>query len=186
MKTVSVRRSGDASSDNSVPYFRTALALLILALSASCTVSPTPGRVQEQVTTRGADDVVRELYAQPERWASVLNHIETGDPEWIAAALVLRPGSDAGSTSMLNDSMFAALEKAPEIVITYAFPTFDLASVCGGRIDPLPTYEQGVRELEVTLAAVSRIQDPVLESRKRACLAQLEESRSHLKRFFHR
>jgi hypothetical protein len=80
--------------------------------------------------------------------------------------------------------MFQALAANPAVVLSKAEPEFDLSSLCGGRTDPLRTFEAASSELDLTIRAVEGVQSPELTSRKRACLSDLRESRASLKRFF--
>jgi hypothetical protein len=46
-----------------------------------------------------------------------MSNIETGQPEWIDVAKKLSPGTDAGWSEILDEALFMALEKSPELVL---------------------------------------------------------------------
>lgn len=132
----------------------------------------TPATLRKQIASHGAVAAARDL-----------RQVERADAEWVAVAVDLRPGADAGSASMLRDSMFVALRNSPGGG-PVAGETRLRSRVCGGRAHPLPTFEEAVRELDATIASVSAIQGPSLAARKRDCLVALEGSRQDLRRFF--
>jgi hypothetical protein len=124
------------------------------------------------------------LYQSERGWAEVKARVASGDPSWIAAAKVLRRSTDGGMSSELHDAMFEALRANPKAVLSQSEPEFDLPSLCGGRSDPLPTHRAAESELASTIVAVRGVGDKSLASRKRGCLASLEQGRANLKRFF--
>jgi hypothetical protein len=124
------------------------------------------------------------LYQNKEGWSRVKAQVASGDPSWIDAAKVLRRTTDGGMSSELHDAMFEALRANPEEVLAQAEPEFKLSVLCGGRADPLPTFQAAESEQASTIAAVRAISSKSLESRKNSCLAHLEQGRANLKRFF--
>jgi hypothetical protein len=124
------------------------------------------------------------LYRKEAGWSRVKAQVASGDPSWIAAAKVLRRCTDGGMSSELHDAMFEALRANPTAVLSRAEPEFKLSVLCGGRADPLPTFQAAESEQELTIAAVRTIGAKSLESRKSSCLARLERGRANLKRFF--
>jgi len=125
-----------------------------------------------------------QLYQNEGGWSEVKAHAASGDPSWIDAAKVLRRSTDGGMSSELHDAMFEALRANPEAVLSRAEPEFKLSALCGGRADPLPTFQAADSEQTSTIAAVRAISAKSLESRKNSCLAYLERGRANLKRFF--
>jgi len=165
------------------------ILLVLVFLTAPAAASGqqlVPATIREQVVTRGARDALSEISSDPKQWAYVLSQIETGNADWVGAAIVLRPASDGGAASELDDSMFVALRRAPETVLLQAIPVFSLTVVCGGRGDPLPSFEQAIDEVDTTEAAVSSVERPSLADKRRECLSALRQSREHLRRFLGR
>ena len=72
----------------------------------------------------------------------------------------------------------------PENVLRITIPSFRLEVVCGGRQDPLPTYEEASSELERQVAAVKQMQNEEVTPMRNRCLEQLDKARTNLKRFF--
>lgn len=145
-----------------------------------------PAAILRDVSAHGAATVVRELYDHRARWDGVLRHVELGEEAWLRVAIALRPGTDAGSASELHDSVVAALAVAPANVLRVAVPEFPLSDLCGGRHDPLATYDAAVNEVGKMMAAVAAIESAQLSKRRDECLSTLKAARADLKRFFAR
>lgn len=156
----------------------------IAAAEAASAAWKDPRALADLARRGNAKSVVASVYSNQEAWSYVIEHVASGDPPWIAAAKALHRGSDAGTSSELRDAMFQALAANPAVVLSDAEPEFDLSSLCGGRSDPLGTFEAASSELDLTIRAVEALQSRELTSRKRACLSDLRESRANLKRFF--
>lgn len=143
-----------------------------------------PDQLIAQISARGAKSVLNELYKDESGWNQLINHISDGSEEWLLVAVTLWPGSDAGPASELHDAVGGALTNNPENVFRIATPAFSLSDICGGRSDPLATYELSVQELDRMIRKVKAINKPALTGSRDACMAELEASRGHLKRFF--
>lgn len=138
----------------------------------------------------GATEVINSLWGTP-IWNQLTVKIASGEPCWIDVAIALRTGSDAGSTSELQDALFQALEKNPIYVLrtlnieqTPPYSSFSVSNICEGRSDPLPTYKQAATELEVIKISVEYISEKDLQLKRKLCLKKIEEGGEHLKRFF--
>jgi len=146
--------------------------------------SASPVTLNSQVTARGPKSIVNELYKSDATWAYLMKQISTGEKAWLEVAVSLRPGSDAGTTSMLEEAVSFALLNNPENVLRFAFPTYKLPNVCGGRADPLSTYELSMSEIKRQIKSVQSVKDAQLVSLRDICLAELEASKVHLNSFF--
>lgn len=89
---------------------------ILAAVCGSC-ARLEPRRIEANVQSQGADGVVRDLYEDPDRWELFLDHVSSGSPAWLNAALAVAPGTDAGATQMLAIAVFMALEPSPQEVL---------------------------------------------------------------------
>ena len=157
-----------------------------MAKEATVDQATDPVAILRDVSARGAAAVVRDFYDDRVDWDSMLHQVERADEAWLRVAVALRPGTDAGSTSELHDSVVAALAADPATVLRVAVPDFPLSDLCSGRHDPLATYDAAVTEVDKMVAAVAAIESPQLSKDRDECLRALRASRGDLKRFFAR
>jgi len=137
-----------------------------------------------EIEQSGPKVVIKNLYSDFQAWDKLMGNIASGETEWLSIAVLLYPGSDAGTTSMLRQSVGLALVNNPTGVLRTAVPTYGIRFVCSGRADPLPTYEQALTELETQINSVKAIQDPQLIELRDKCLANLNNAKPSLRRFF--
>ena len=144
----------------------------------------TPDDILHRIVLQGAQQTVGDLWGQPPAWDAVTEKIASGQEQWLAVAVALHPGTDAGASTALRDAMFRALEKNLAGVLRHAEPEFPIAVLCAGRSDPLPTLGESLRELERVRAALEKLHDPRLQNSRATCLAGLKKARIKLRRFF--
>ncbi len=94
----------------------------------------TPDNVIKRIITVGAKKSVIELYNNDFGWSAVLRGIESGEENWLDVALLIKPGTDAGASSMLKESLGLGFEKNPVGVLS-RFTTDDLRIIC--IVDPV-------------------------------------------------
>ena len=176
------------------PNLRRALGMMVVssffradAVSAppapvqrSLAYSSNASAVQDEIAARGPRAVVKDLYGHPADWDYAMKQIQSGNDEWLRVAVALRPGSDAGSSEMLGESVGVALIRVPESVLRLTIPAFDVEVVCGGRQDPLPTWVDASAELEAQIASVTQLKSSRVRSMRDRCLAKLKEGRAAL------
>jgi len=140
-----------------------------------------PEVISEQIRKHGAFLIRGSLeYAG---WMYVIQHIETGDKKWLEVGVGLLSGSDAGATHSLQMALSEALVISPSEVLQLA-PEYTIESVCSEDVDNYNTYEEAVAKNKKAIKAVSSIDDPRLNKRKKTCLKELNESPKHLKSFY--
>lgn len=157
------------------------MTVLIGAAAQGASAAPPSGgpiikEITDGIAKSGAKATVKKLY-DTDRWGAVESHIAAGEPEWIALAAKLAPGSDASTAEGLGISLAYALPKKPsavlQIVSLNANDVLGVDKVCG-----LPFIEPAADEIAAykrqAPAAVRAVADPKLEKAKAACLAQLE------------
>jgi len=146
-----------------------------------------PQAAIERISTRGTRQVVGELYSDYDKWNSVLRNVATGSEEWLQVAVALRPGTDAGTTSMLENVVGEALENRPENVLRIAVQGFSIPSICGGpdvddaRYD---SYELSIKAIDKRKKNVAAVTDPDLEKLCDQCIKYLERSKKGIANFY--
>lgn len=141
-------------------------------------------KLLDEVEQNGARKTVLRLYGDRPAWTGVIEHIASGQGEWIDLALRLKPGSGGASNDELRDAMFRALARNPTYVLTHAQPAYPLATLCSGRVVPLPTYKEAIAELAAVEDALNKVRVEDLRYKKELCLAELREGRAQLRRSF--
>jgi hypothetical protein len=63
-----------------------------------------------EISRKGADAVVREIYNNLNDWYSLLRNIATGYKLWLEVASALQPGAQGGAYDMLRATLGEALE----------------------------------------------------------------------------
>lgn len=169
--------------------------LTLLLCLVSCTLVSVAAEVNQVVRTaahelldeveqNGARNTVQRLYEDPPVWIKIIENIASGQREWIDLALSLKAGSGGGASIGLRDAIFQALGRNPSYVLRHAQPTYPLAMLCLGRAAPLPTYKQAIAELAAVKRGLDKVEADELRYKKELCLAELQEGRARLRRFF--
>jgi hypothetical protein len=147
----------------------------------------TPEDVLRWIAESGARSVVANLYEDYSRWRELLLNIGMGDAAWLRVAVALRPGSDAGTTDMLDLAVGEALEHQPRSVLEIAVPALGIECVCGGpdvddeRYD---SYELSINAIEVRKRMLGAVSDAHLATARDRCIAALEEAKVGIARFY--
>lgn len=135
---------------------------------------PTPIQIDAALARYGARATVGALFDQ-RRWDFVSDRIGAGESPYVALAVKLAPGADAGTAEDLPIALaFALPRNAPAVLAVLAAPGagFDVAEVCDA-----PFIEDTVSDIPAwrrqAAAAVRRVADRKLAAAKAACLAAL-------------
>jgi hypothetical protein len=145
-----------------------------------------PSRIVEQIRNRGASAVVKELWDDQSTWNLIITNISSGLSDWVDVSLALNAGADAGASGMLHDALFQALGKNPEYTLKRAEENYQISELCGGRHDPLASFDQAMGEHEAIITRVNEVKTDQLLRPKKECLSYLEEGKINLFRFFGR
>jgi hypothetical protein len=146
-----------------------------------------PKSILQEVKLKGARAVVSELYGTPKTWHATLERIASGDQSWLDVAVALHPGSDAGSSEMLNLAVGAALENNPAKVFQTTLKTFQLKSICSAPDvdDPkYDSYELSMKAINQRISKVSSITGETITDINKACIQYLEESKKGIAQFY--
>ena len=142
---------------------------------------------EKKITKEGLDKAVRAFYADKQGWQKLLAQIATGKGEWLSLAARLRSVSDAGATRDLRLSVAQALKRSPGNVLRTMDNAFTLAEVCGMVDIDDPKYDSyalATAELERQKAALQLLSDSPLKAKRDECVALIEASRDHIRRFY--
>ena len=156
------------------------IILFLFAISASgFEYELFPESILSQIEKKGATQVVQDLYDDGKAWSIVLQQIGTGKPEWINVANKLRPGTDAGSSSMLDVAMFIALENSPALVLETC--NFDLEFVCSANfLIDYPLNEEALKMIERRKISLSKITDSSLYVKRDSCITGLVKAAEYV------
>ena len=145
----------------------------------------TPESILREIKSKRAGAVISELYADSKAWQYILRKIGSGDRAWIEVAGLLRPGSDAGASEMIELAVGEALENNPANVLEIATKFFPLYVICGGpdvddqRYD---SYELSMKAIDLRLHKVASINKDSLINPKKECIQYLEHSNTRTKK----
>lgn len=131
-----------------------------------------PDLIIQEIKIKGAKEVVSKIWSDHKKEEFVLSQIETGDAQWLEAAKLLYPGSDAGSAEDIGFAIAAALPNAPELVLKMIGNYFPLREVC-----TLPFIE-GELEIEEKYLdraekALVSVKEPKLQEVRWECLKRI-------------
>jgi hypothetical protein len=140
----------------------------------------TPDEVRKMIEAEGATEAVRKLSSSqdpeaPLPWSTVMAGIARGEPEWLAVAPLIRPGTQAGSGDEYSMALTAALTTNPAGSLRL------MAREEGGSdgyciASDYETPPEQVRAYyAAAIANLERVGDPELKDIKAACLKQLRE-----------
>jgi hypothetical protein len=155
----------------------TAIALLISAAISHATAQADPqlkipkpltlSWIKARLESHGAKYVVDALSSQ-DRYEDLLNHIDSGEADWIALAPQLATGTDVATAEELAISLALGLPKNPAAVLLVLDPQIEPLNperVCGvpfveGTVNDVPGY------IRRSQSALQRVNDARLSKQK--------------------
>jgi len=167
---------------------RLLLVLTIVLLSnfahAASQTDLQANQILSDIERRGASVVVKELYDDPEVWDELLRNVSSGNLGWLKVAEKLGPGTDAGSTNMLEIAIFRALGNAPVQTLTLlsrgdrTIPCFRVEFVCSSDflIDD-PADQKALNLIDRTISRLQEIKEPSLITTRNTCIEGLQQAR---------
>jgi hypothetical protein len=154
----------------------------LLAGAAGAAGALTPAAVLADINARGAYAFVNAVFDKPE-WGELLDHIETGQGQWLEVAIKLHAGTDAGSSEMLTSAVGVALLRNPRQVLLRVAPVLGMEGVCSSPDidDPRwPTQQKAVANLDARIVSVSKLNRADVASARDSCLKYLRDARAVL------
>lgn len=151
------------------------LLLLIASYSYASDINfSDPYSILNSIEKHGASYVVSKEINNWETWDKILKNIESCKKIWIEVAIAIKPGTDAGYSETLSDTLAFALPNAPENILPIIGDDFKIQDVCGFPfIEPTDTFLK--EHHKKSLKALARVYDPKLEKRKNACIKTLNQ-----------
>lgn len=137
----------------------------------------TPAEVETMLGSQTPREVVIALWGDGERtnrWGTVASGIAKGDPAWLALAVRLSQGTDAGTSDDFGIASGDALTTNPTGALRLLSQIEMGAGACTENGFEVPAA-QARTFFETAIASVERVDDPALQQIKTACLAALRE-----------
>ena len=159
------------------------IVVLLLCCQVSCASSSAmlqAPNVLSEIEQRGAHAVVQELYKDTERWQALLKAVSSGSHEWLTVATKLRPGTDAGSSEMLETAIFFALGNAPvESLKLISAGTFSVEGTCSSNfLIDTPADQDALSMIDKRIAVLKIVKDPNLVATRDLCIKGLQQARN--------
>jgi hypothetical protein len=159
------------------------LSFLIIhhAQASSLEFELKPEKIINEIESRGAKEIVKELCDNGDNWITVLKEISSGHPSWIKVAVKLLEGTDAGTTSMLEIAMFLALEVSPDLVLkastldeSYGMK-FPINQLCSSNfLIDYPLNHESLQMIIKRRKSLEKVSDPELTNKKNKCINRLD------------
>jgi len=132
----------------------------------------------------GPQELLEQLRQNPRRWNEGIVAIESGNADWVRAVLAIYPVTHEGERSELHDALFASMRTQAAMVLLNVPNEMDVESLCGGRDDPLATFELALAEQNAVETAVASPGTQISATQKSKCLSALRAGKTNLHRFF--
>ena len=132
-----------------------------------------PDMLKAEIKTEGAKKVLNRLWQEEKTFDLLCSKIESGAPEWLEIAQLLRPVSDAAATLSLNYSVARALPKRPERVLGLIGHGFTVKDICTSPfIEPGPGVAEGYEKS--TLGALATVKATELIRARDECASLIK------------
>ena len=143
----------------------------------------TPEAVETAIKKRGAGPVIADLWRGDAAGARAFTAgVRDADPKWLRLARIVRPATDAGASSELDDALAAALPRAPYAVLPILREVWwqgDDARIC--------LFAEDSEVPDGILTYMGRLEGALLRpaptggaALREACMAGLRRTRQHL------
>jgi hypothetical protein len=142
-----------------------------------------PEAVMAAVAAHGAKPVVREVWSDAAACRALLSGVGAGKPEWLRAALALRPGTDAGASEDLDEAFARGLLASPARVLPILRDLWwegNASRVC--EFDWDSELPGGVSRYVTQFETALRRDRAVPPSLRDACKAGIERTRVRIRR----
>lgn len=136
----------------------------------------TPEFLRESCYNSGAVNTVRALTAEGSTmWAELMEHIASGDSNWIIHVPLFASGTDAGSATQLTIALAKALPKNPQAVLSLEYSFVSLRNVCS--LPFINPDEDFIRQYsQEVLRSMREVSDPYMQMDKDICLIRLRHA----------
>jgi hypothetical protein len=154
-----------------------ATLIVLSTLWATVPYNITPQAISAQIASRGAATVLKELYDDEDVWSDVLEHIGTGESNWLNIGASLHKASDAGSSEDLEVAFFFALNHSATQVLRMSSPE-EMSQICSSNflIDNRAD-KTSLSWVDERLKRVKAVKDPLLLQERSSCITGLIQAR---------
>lgn len=156
--------------------------LSLCASAAPYSSLPNVDRLNADISHLGAKRVLWEkLWDSQPAFETLLNHVESGDREWLNIAVKLRSVSDAGASEMLEASVSVALAKRPANVLAILSDernpgTFSVVGICSDGMLSIDKSDQEIAEWRKSaISAITKVKLRALKRIRQKCLKNLSQ-----------
>ena len=169
--------------------------LFIFCITSNCIANElaltksqiTPREISKIIQKQGPKQTIKLLYANQKTWDMVLRNIASGKQEWLNVAKLLKSGTDAGSSEMLNLAMGEALAYSPKFVLEIMKEDNFFTAVCyGPDLDDIrfSTYDKAINATNFRIAVLEKVNDSNLMDIRNKCIDNLKKSKISLQEYF--
>lgn len=158
------------------------LAFSLTSVASGLATGSSPEQISMEIKAHGATAVVERLWDSRE-YEMVLNHVRSGAPAWVALALKLAPGTDAGAAEELSMALGHALSNNPSVVLAIINPRVfpvSLPEVCRPPFTD-ETRRQIWAWIRKTKSAILAVTDTSLRSKKVQCLTDIQKTETYFR-----
>jgi hypothetical protein len=153
-------------------------ALILFPLFTNANPDWDVNTVLEKLKSKDAKEFVKSLTPENDlemtTYGSLLDKIETGTPQWLEVAILLKPYTDAGLSEALAITLAQAIKNNPSNLLSVLSEEEIKWSCSAPLIEP--TKEEHENFIKLTLAAVSTVKESELSNKKQLCIEALNKS----------
>ena len=118
---------------------------------------------------KGGNVFVRELYGSAD-YDRLIDGVASGMSPWLKVAVAVRPFTDAGFSSELDEAMMLALSRSPnQVTAILSNGPFELEVVCGRGM-----FEEEASHYRRVLKALRSLKRPTAPKTVAACISAAE------------
>ena len=165
---------------------KSGLWLLFVTLGAGPVAwADRPAALLAEIGARGAAPVVHELY-DSESWSPLMEHIASGNRDWLLAAVALHQGTDGASSEELGLAVSRALIPNARDVFDVFLDQWPAKAICYGTAEAggHETLDSALAELHAKIASVKKVNEARLAKSKAECLKLLREDEPGLREIY--
>ncbi len=172
--------------------------LALVSVRPSDPVQPEDGcskmatAIRGDIERVGAEKVLQELFSDYTAWVAFRGCIAQGQTDWLLLARTIHDVADAGPSSQIPLSVGEALGYRPETVLNHVADRMDeehfhFIDICQGPDIDDPRFdglELALNEINNRINSLRSVSIVELERKRDRCIALLEESKAHVRRFY--
>jgi hypothetical protein len=120
-----------------------------------------PRAVSLLVSETGVDQAAKTLYADRAKWNCLTSGIDSAQRDWLSIGIQLRPRTDAGASSEIDEAFVLAFQRSPaavlEVVALEPSPSVvSIRTICEPALEPKGGYSRFYNSAETMLAKLPK------------------------------